>query len=424
MKKYKLCFLLAAALIFTGCTQNSSVDDTSSSIESISESDEETGAETGTESEAETSETGDEASSEETSQEEAALEETSEVSEAETESISEEAAESSEEVSDTATESETEEIIFYSCDEIMYLTSNANIRLSPSLDSTIYCIIPAGTAVQIVAISDDWAVISITGDGTYYVSTTLLTTENPAEETAAEATTETTTTSSQSTNNTSTGILYDIGDGSLVCIDAGHQAYGNSDTEPNAPDSTVMKAKVTTGTSGVATGLAESVLNLTVSCMLRDELLARGYNVLMIRESQDVDISNAERAMIANNAGADVFIRIHANGSSDQSLSGALTMCPTASNPYVGSIYSSCRSLSEYVVNGLCAATGAVNRGVQETDTMTGINWCTVPVTIVEMGFMSNPTEDTLMSTTEYQTQIVTGIANGIDAYFVSIGMR
>ena len=51
-------------------------------------------------------------------------------------------------------------------------------------------------------------------------------------------------------------------------------------------------------------------------------------------------------------------------------------------------------------------------------DNMTGINWSTIPVTIVEMGFMTNESDDLKMSDPDFQDTMASGIADGIDAYF------
>lgn len=204
----------------------------------------------------------------------------------------------------------------------------------------------------------------------------------------------------------------------VIVIDAGHQAKGNSEKEPIGPGATTEKPKVSSGTQGIKTKVPEYKVNLQVSLKLEKILTEAGYEVIMIRTTDEVNISNSERATIANDNNADAFIRIHCNGSEDSKVTGALTICQTKENPFCGeALYKSSYTLAREVLDALCEETGANSKGIMETDTMSGINWCKVPVVIVEMGYMTNEKEDELLNTGSYQDQLATGIANGVMSY-------
>lgn len=211
-------------------------------------------------------------------------------------------------------------------------------------------------------------------------------------------------------------------DGHIIGIDPGHQSESvdMSALEPNGPGSSEMKAKCTSGTQGTYSGVPEYQLNLEVSLQLKDELEQRGYQVVMTRTDNETAISNMERAQYAASQGAEIYVRIHANGDDSHTASGALTMSPSQNNPYIPQLFEQSDRLSRCIIDSYCAATGFQNLGIQYTDTMTGINWSTVPVTILEMGFMTSQNDDLKMNDAEFQKTMVQGIANGIDSYFAS----
>lgn len=289
-----------------------------------------------------------------------------------------------------------------------WATSNVNLREQADGNSAVITVLPKGTEVKKGTEENGWVQVKY-GEVIGYVSAQYLSETKPEE----QAVTETPTNKIEVIPG-----QYRDPNNVVVVIDPGHQLRGESTKEPNGPGSSVMKARVTSGTTGVATRVPEYVMNLEVSLKLRTELENRGYTVYMTRSTHEVSISNKERAEYAATVNADIAVRIHGNGSSDASVRGAETYAPSANNPYVSHLSKASISLSQCIVDAYCQATGFKNRGVFVNDTMTGMNWSTVPVTILELGYMSNAEEDKLMQDATMQNNMVQGIANGIDAYF------
>lgn len=202
-----------------------------------------------------------------------------------------------------------------------------------------------------------------------------------------------------------------------ICIDPGHQAHADITPEPIGPRSKRTKQRVTGGVTGVTTMVPEYELTLQIATNLKARLESRGFDVVMTRTTSDVNISNAERAMIANRAKADLFVRIHCDGSPDSEAAGVSTLYP-AETRWTKAISEPSRLAALRVQERIVATTGAIDRGVVARSNLAGFNWSKVPAILVECGFLSNPVEDRLLASPHYQDKLADGIADGIVIHF------
>jgi len=204
--------------------------------------------------------------------------------------------------------------------------------------------------------------------------------------------------------------------GPVVCLDPGHQAAANSDPEPIGPGASETKAKVTGGATGVRTGTPEHEIVLAIALKVKQRLEAAGVAVVMTRSAASVDISNAARAGVANEAGADLFVRIHADASTNASDHGVTTLYP-AGNDWVTPIARQSLRAAALVHRETIRATGANDRSIIGRADIAGFNWATVPSVLVETGFLSNPAEDRMLNDPAYQDTLADGIARGVLTY-------
>jgi len=199
-----------------------------------------------------------------------------------------------------------------------------------------------------------------------------------------------------------------------VVIDPGHDLRANLQTEPIGPGSATQKIKDGGGTTGVVTGLREADLNLRVALRLRPLLEHAGVRVVMTRtRTAGTSIGNIARARIANGAHAALFLRIHADGSLDRSSRGTHTLYPAFHRGWTDDVYARSKHAAGIVQEELVGTLGFPDRGLQERSDYTGLNWADVPTILVEMGFMTNPTEDRLLATPRYEQRAAVGLCRG-----------
>ncbi len=203
-----------------------------------------------------------------------------------------------------------------------------------------------------------------------------------------------------------------------IAIDPGHQSKANYEKEPVGPGASELKTKVSSGTQGVSTKVPEYRFTLEISLKLKEVLEAAGYEVVMTRETSDVNISNVERAQLANEAEADIFIRMHADGSDNEAANGISVLYPSEKNPYIAELSADSKRLAQAVLDGMCEETGAKKRGIIKRDDLSGTNWAQMPVILIEAGFMTNEAEEKKLLDADYQARLVQGMVAGIEEYF------
>ena len=210
--------------------------------------------------------------------------------------------------------------------------------------------------------------------------------------------------------------------GVSVGIDPGHQQHADSGQEPIAPGTSKTKSKISGSARGVRSGMMEYAVNLEVALRLQTLLVENGATVVMTRIINDVRISNKERAELMNEANVDLVLRLHCNGNADHDKHGAYMLVPSEKRT---DTYDYNRRAAQCIIDAYCIVTGIDHpkNDVIDRSDQTGFNWSTRPVVTIEMGFLTNPGDDALLSKEAFWDTMAQGLYEGIVAFFVAEGM-
>ncbi len=202
----------------------------------------------------------------------------------------------------------------------------------------------------------------------------------------------------------------------VVVIDPGCQAIENNDKESVGPGAWKRISEDMVGAKGVSTGNNEYDINLRVAQKVK-ELLDEDYKVELTRTTNDVNMANSDRSMVANTLKADLYISIHSS-SPEGNESGIFVICESADNPYNYSNYRNCRLLADTLLGSITEKVSPKKYEVCESDKLLGINWCTIPNAVIQIGNLNNPEDDEKLADSDYIQKVAEGIVSGIDSYY------
>jgi N-acetylmuramoyl-L-alanine amidase len=200
----------------------------------------------------------------------------------------------------------------------------------------------------------------------------------------------------------------------IVCIDPGHPS------------------EVASG-KNIQNGTSETETNWVVATKLREALEARGYEVVMTKDSEDELVRNKERALVANRARASLMIRLHCDASTER---GFAVYYPDrqgrAKDGTIGPgavVIEESRRAAEAVHAGLVEGLGdALNDNGVRTDfqtkvgrdqggALTGSIFSEVPVVTIEMVVLSDGADAEFIKTEDGRRRMAEAIAKGVEHY-------
>lgn len=203
-----------------------------------------------------------------------------------------------------------------------------------------------------------------------------------------------------------------------IVIDPGHSTSNSNERELNSPDSKEMKLKDTSGATGINSNIPEYIITHGIALKLEQILKSEGFNVIITKTKPSTKLSNIERTEIANKNNANLMIRIHCDGVDSPNAHGASMLVPEVKGYITPELAKESYSYGEKIINSYTEYTGIKNRGIVTRSDLTGFNWSKVPIVLIELGFISNPKEDSYLSNKSNYEKIARGIANGINNCF------
>lgn len=308
--------------------------------------------------------------------------------------------------------------------------SHLNVRTEPGMDGEIVGVLELGDALKRTGYSEVWSKVLYDGQERYVASRYLTAEKREQQEQQGISLDPSWTYAGFAKITSGRAVLYeapsDIRRSITVCVNAGHGTKGGSSVKTQChPDGT---PKVTGGTTGAgavsaaavsggmtfADGTPEAKVTLLMAQIFKEKLLKAGYDVLMIRDGDDVQLDNIARTVIANNR-ADCHIALHWD--STEKDKGAFYMSVPDSASYrsmepVASNWQKHHALGDSLINGLKNAGVKIFSGGTMAMDLTQTSYSTIPSVDIELG---DKTSDHSAVNLE---RLADGLAEGVEMFF------